>query len=328
VTQALFFKPSYERLRERIAAVAPDLDVCVYDENGRIFHNGSEVPFSAIQPEYFWIHSELFFSPRLRDYFLLMLASPSIRWLHTVNTGLDKLPYLELVDKGVSVTNNHAQAIAIAEFVLGQVLAYYQDVFDYRAQQQAGVWQHRGFREIHGTHWLVIGFGHIGQAIAERVKAFGARITAVRRSMQDEGLADAVVPQTELSKVLPAADVVVLACASNDATRNLVDADFLAAMKARSVLVNIARGDLVDEAALQAALDAGRPEYAILDVFNREPPAPDAWVWRHPRVALTPHTSNAGSGMRGRSEAIFLANLARIERAEALLNLVRRSDIV
>jgi phosphoglycerate dehydrogenase-like enzyme len=122
--------------------------------------------------------------------------------------------------------------------------------------------------------------------------------------------------------------VVVLACASNAETRNLVDSHFLQAMKDKSVLVNIARGDLVVEADLQQALDAGKPEYAILDVFNDEPPAAESWVWHHPRVLLTPHTSNAGSGMRARSTAIFLDNLQRMVADEPLLNQVSRRDIV
>jgi hypothetical protein len=119
--QALYFKASYERLRDRIHAAAPDLDVVLYDEAGRLWHHGVEVLPKDIKPDWCWIHSELFFSPMLHEYFRLMLHMPSLKWLHTVNTGLDKLPYLELVEKGVTVTNNHAQAIAIAEFVFGQL---------------------------------------------------------------------------------------------------------------------------------------------------------------------------------------------------------------
>jgi len=281
MTQALYFKPSYERLRDRITAIAPDLDVVVYDEAGRLWSGGQEVLATDIHPEWFWIHSELFFSPHLHDYFRLMLHSPSITWLHTINTGLDKLPYLELVERGVAVSNNHGQAIAIAEFVFGQLLAYYQNVYEYRARQQEKVWKHRGFREVQGSRWL-----------------------------------------------LPEADVVVLACASNNETRDLVNGHFLARMKEKSVLINIARGDLVVEQDLRRALDAGRPEFAILDVFNHEPPAADSWVWTHPRVSLTPHTSNAGSGMRARSEATFLDNLARAVAGEPLQHQVRRRDIV
>lgn len=328
MTQALYYKPTYDRLRDRIHALAPDLDVVVYDEQGRLFHKGREVAFDAIAPEWFWIHSELFFSQKLRAYFELMLQSPSIKWLHTVNTGLDKLPYLDLVERGVIVTNNHAQAIAIAEFTLGQVLAYYQHVVENHAAQQAKGWKHRAFREIMGSRWLLVGFGEIGRETAKRAKAFGAHVTAVRRNQSTEGIADAVVTQAQLPDVLPQADVVVIACASNTTTRNIADARFFGAMKEGSVFVNIARGDLVVEDALRAALDKGVPAHAILDVFNEEPPAPESWVWAHPRVTLTPHTSNGGSGMRARSEANFFGNLERMVKGLSPLNRVSRADIV
>jgi len=326
--QALYFKPSYDKLRDRIHAIAPDLDVVVYDEAGRLWHRGVEVLPKDIKPDWCWIHSELFFSPQLHEYFRLMLHLPSVKWLHTINTGLDKLPYLELVERGVNVSNNHAQAIAIAEFVFGQLLGYWQNVYDYRAKQQEKSWKHRGFREVCGTHWLIVGFGEIGKEVAKRAKAFGATVTAVRRKQDTEGLADHVAPQEQLLQELPKADVVLIACAANASTRDLVNKHFLAAMKEKSVLINIARGDLVVEAHLQAALDHGKPDYAILDVFSHEPPPADSWVWTHPRVSLTPHTSNGGSGMRARAEAIFLENLRRMTQQQPLLNHVRRNDIV
>jgi len=329
VTQALYYQSSYERLRDRIAAVAPGLDVCIYAEDGRIFHKGREVAISDIAPEYFWIHTELFRSPRLKDYFITMLDCPSIKWLHTANTGLDQLPYLDLVERGVVVTNNHAQAIAIAEYVFGQVLAQFQDVQGARRAQQQGSWQPQAFREVQGSHWVLVGFGHIGQEIARRARAFGARVTAVRRRHDTgSGLADAVVTQAELPHVLPTADVVVLACTLNAQTRHLANAAFLGALPERAVLVNVARGDLVVEQDLQAALDRGRPGFAVLDVFNTEPTPPDSWVWRHPRVSLTAHCSNAGSGMRARSDTLFLDNLAHAMQGLPLQNVVSRSDIV
>lgn len=328
MAQALYYKPSFERLRERIAVAAPQLDVALYDEDGRIWHAGREVQLDDIRPEYFWIHGELFKSPRLPDYFALMQRCASASWLHTINTGLDQLPYLPLLEKGMLLTNNHAQAISIAEFVLGQVLAHYQDHADFRYKQEQRQWKQRSFRELAGSTWLLFGFGHIGQAIARRAQAFGVKVIAVRRSADSAGLADQVVNQAQLAQVLPQADVVVLATASNAGTRHRVDAAFLAAMKPASVLVNIARGDLVVEEALRKALDAGTPELAILDVFDTEPLPPDAWFWQHPRVRVTPHTSNAGSGMRARSEAIFLDNLRRISQGEALLNRVSARDIL
>lgn len=327
MTIALYYKPTYERLQSQITAIAPELEIALFDEDGRIHFQGKEVSINDINPEYFWIHAELFKSPKLKEYFKLMLESPSIKWLHTINTGLDALPYMELLEKNITLTNNHAQAIAIAEYVFAQVLAHYQDVPGARSAQQQQQWKYRPFREISGSNWLIIGFGHIGQNIAQRVKAFGAHVTAVRRSDDAAGLADKVVQQSALLQELPQADVVVLACSSTESTRNIVDSAFLAAMKSGSVLVNIARGDLVDEAALHAALDSGIPEYAILDVFQQEPLPAESWVWQHPRVAMTAHCSNGGSGMRARSENIFLDNLTRITSKQPLLNQVASRDI-
>lgn len=327
MTQALYFSPSYQRLQSQIKATAPELDVVHYDEEGRFIHEGREVTRGDIDPQWFWIHSELFFSPRLRDYFDIVLESPRAEWLHTINTGLDRLPYLDLVRRGVQVTNNHSQAIPIAEYVLGQVLSHYQDIPEFRERQRRGMWEYRRFREVHDSRWLIIGFGHIGRNIAVRAKAFGARITVLRRRQETEGVAHEVITREMLPEALGKADVVVLACASNEATRNMVDDEFLRAMREGSTLVNIARGDLVDEAALHRALERGVPGYAILDVFNREPPATDSWVWTHPRVSLTPHTSNAGSGMRKRSDRLFLDNLERKVHGKPLLNLVSERDI-
>ena len=201
-------------------------------------------------------------------------------------------------------------------------------MYDYRAKQEQKSWKHRGFREVHGCHWLIVGFGEIGKEVARRARAFGATVTAVRRKQDTEGLADFVATQDQLPQELPKADVVVIACAANASTRDMVNRHFLDAMKEKSVLINIARGDLVVEAHLHAALNHGKPDYAILDVFNHEPPPADSWVWTHPRVSLTPHTSNGGSGMRPRSEANFLDNLARMVQGQPLHNVVRHSDIV
>lgn len=326
--QALYFKPSYERLAQRIHHADPDLDIVLIDENGQITHHGETVSLADISPAWFWIHSELFKSPVFGDYCKIMQDSATIQWLHTINTGLDKGPYLELLKKGVTISNNHSQAIAIAEYVMGHVLARFQDLPDYAEKQRRHAWKYRPFREIAGSRWLVIGFGHIGQQIARRARPFGIHLTAVRRGRDDEGLADAVCSIDTMDEPLRQADVVVLACASNAATRQLVDSDFLGRMKEDAVLVNIARGDLVVEEDLRRALDDGRPGYAILDVFEQEPLPADSWFWDHPKVSLTPHCSNGGSGMRARSDELFLENLYRKANGQLLLNEIAEKDIL
>lgn len=327
MTQALYFAPSFSRLGKEIEAIAPDLDLVLLEEDGRLTHKGQEVTAAEIAPEWFWLHIELFGNPERRaEYFRYILDSPKADWLHTINTGMDVLPYEAVFRQGITLTNNHSQSIAIAEYVLGHVLAHFQNVATLREQQARGEWRYRRFREVSGSRWLIVGFGAIGKDVARRAAAFGASISTVRRRADGEGLADRVYGHDELPQALSEADVVVLACAANDSTRNLVDEDFLGAMKADSVLVNIARGDLIVEAALRQALDAGTPSFAILDVFNNEPPAEDSWVWGHPRVMLTPHSSNAGDGMVSRSEALYLDNLRRKVAGETLRNQVTESD--
>ena len=281
-----------------------------------------------VNPSYFWIHSELFGSPLLKEYFRLVGEFPEAKWLHTINTGLDQGPYLDLLRRGITITNNHSQAIAIAEYVMGHVLGWFQDLAGYAHIQEQGDWQYKRFREIHQTHWVIIGFGHIGQQIARRAKAFGVHVTAARRSGKDGGLADKVCTLETLDENLGNADVVVLACASNESTRNMVDAEFLGRMKEDAVLVNIARGDLVVVEDLRQALDAGRPAHAILDVFNTEPLPADSWIWQHPRVSMTAHCSNGGSGMRARSDELFIENLNRKANGQLLLNEVSEKDIL
>jgi len=325
---ALYFKPSYERLKERIHKAAPDLDVALIDEQGRLFHKGEEVDASKLHPDYFWIHSELFKSNVLKDYFRLIDEFHEVKWLHTINTGLDTGPYQDLLHKNIRITNNHSQAIAIAEYVMAHVLSSFQNLPGYAKNQADRVWKYTPFREIYRTRWLIVGFGHIGQHVAKCARSFGASITAVRRGKSDEGLADHVTTLDNMEESLREADVVILACASNDATRNVVDKKFLGNMKSNSVLVNIARGYIVVEEDLKAALDAGTPARAILDVFQEEPLPEDSWFWDHPSVELTPHCSNGGSGMRNRSDDLFIENLNRISNGQLLLNEVSEKDII
>jgi phosphoglycerate dehydrogenase-like enzyme len=122
-----------------------------------------------------------------------------------------------------------------------------------------------------------------------------------------------------VTTALPRADVVVLTLPATEETTNLVNEDFLAAMRADAVLVNVARGAIVDEAALVRALDAGRPDFAVLDVVSEEPLPPDHPLWSHPRVVVTPHTSSGGHGRFARGADLFAENLRRYRADEALL---------
>jgi len=248
-----------------------------------------------------------------------LLKSNQLMWVHTGAAGLDHPIWAQLVDKGALLTTGHGQAPCIAEYVLAEVLGQFQRLSERRAEQAARRWTRLPFREIAGTRWLIVGFGAIGEGVAERAKAFGARIDGVRRSGAPSPLAERMGVLSETKSLLPDADVVVLAAPLNQETRHMADAAFFAAMKPGSVLVNVGRGDLVDEPALLAALDAGAPEHAILDVFHDEPLKDDSPFWDHPKVSLTPHASAFGSGQAARNDAMFVENLRRRLAGEAML---------
>ena len=324
--QALLPLGGYQRLSDRIRTVAPELQVITMDGEGRLARDGAPVEADAISPEVFWISRDLFGGGYM-PYFRALVASPTARWVQTAMAGVEHPAFKALPEKGVRVSNSSAQAPAIADFVAIHAMSLLHPIAAQGAEQAAHAWTRLDFTEVADTRWLIIGFGHIGKEIARRAKGFGATVEAVRRSPDAEGLADAVSTLADLPRTLPTADVVVLACALTGETRDIANAAFFAAMKPGAILVNIGRGGLLDEDALRAALDAGRPGWAVLDVFRTEPLPAESWIWDHPRIRVTPHASNRGSGVDGRGDELFLENLRRYVAGEPLLNLVRPEDI-
>jgi phosphoglycerate dehydrogenase-like enzyme len=208
----------------------------------------------------------------------------------------------------------------MSEYVLATVLDHLQRGPERRSEQAKRHWGRLPYREIAGSRWLIIGFGAIGREVARRARAFDAHVTGIRRTPGPDPLADAIAAPEQIFEHLPQSDIVVLVVPLSPKTENLADAKFFARMKEHSVLVNIGRGGLVDETALLAALDEGKPEHAILDVFKTEPLNADSPFWTHPRVTLTPHSSAIGSGLLLRTDDLFVENLHRYLKGETLLN--------
>lgn len=324
--QALIMRAAYDRIAERLSEVAPDLEVVVQEPDGPVTLNGRPIDPADLRAEIHWLTLDAL-GKRGHGYMDRLAASPHARWVQTVFAGVENPMFKPLARPGLTVTNSSAQAPAIAEYVTIHAFSLLHPIAEQAAEQRRHAWTRVPFREVAQTRWLIVGFGHIGREIARRAKAFGARIEVVRRGANGEGLADAVSTLADLPTRLPEADVVVLACALNDQTRDIADAAFFAAMKPGSILINIGRGGLLDEDALRVALDAGRPAHAVLDVFKTEPLPTDHWMWDHPQVRVTAHASNRGELTGVRGEALFLENLGRYVRGEPLLNPVRPEDI-
>jgi len=313
------------RVERALRESGAKLELFVVGTDGTVRLDGAVVERAAVQPEVVWASLDTYMGGQFRLFFEVAMSEPSVKWVQTFNAGLDLPIFREIVRIGVRLSNSSAQAVAIAEYVMGQVLAEWYPIAQYRAAQAAHEWRRVAFRELSQSHWLIIGYGNIGREVAQRAKAFGATVTGVRRSAKPDSFADEVVTLADVPRLLPAADVVVLACALNDETRDMVDASFLERMKADSLLVNIGRGGLVDEQALVAALDRGKPSVAILDVFREEPLPAASPLWDHPKVRVSAHTSATGSGTVARGDKLFLDNLALYAAGKRLINEVDES---
>lgn len=315
----LIARSAFLRIQDRLPQ---DIEiVCLDSERGFLLAGEALAP-SDVRPTLLRLDWDLMQSGRMQEVVQIIREAESLDFVQTSAAGLDNPLFRIVEQRAGAFCNSDAQAPPIAEFVVASVLNRWHR-FDLRAEhQQAQRWQGNSFREMIGSHWLIIGFGNIGQRIARQVKGFGASVTAVRRNPDDAGLADDIVNLDGLAERLPRADVVVLATALNDQTHGMADAAFFEQMKSDAVLVNIARGALVEEPALLQALDDGQLDAAILDVFETEPLPEGHPFWTHARVQVTPHASNRGLGTLDRGDALFLENLQRFLAGRPLRNLV------
>ena len=322
------YDASLAHIGDRLDALGLDINVLPFDKTGNFLVDGKAMAPGDVAIDYLWLSSHINADSAQNAAFDLALACKSLGVLQTFNAGLDNPIYKQISDKGTRICNSSAQGVSIAEYVMAQVLSVTHPVAQQRAQQADKQWKITPFRELSRTHWLIVGYGPIGQEVAKRAKAFGADISVVRRAPATSELVDKAGTMADLPALLPEADIIVLACPLNESTRGFAGVDFFAAVKPGAILVNIARGGLINDGALMAALDDGRLETAVLDVFHTEPLPIDDALWAHPKVRLTPHTSFAGDGGRGRWDQLFLDNLVRFTKGEPLAQEVDPADIV
>ncbi len=282
---------------------------------------GTSIAREDAHPDVAWGTSDLFRDGApLVAFFSFMVDSSSLRWFQSPAAGYEDPVFAALVAKGVRVTNAHVNGLPIAEFVMRAVLDEFQDAAQWRNQALARRWRIHDWREVSGSTWVIVGLGGIGTNVAHRARAFGAEVIGCRRHPSPIDPTDRTVPPDQLDEVVGLADVVVLAAPATPGTADLVDADFLARMKPGSVLVNVARGLLVDDDALIESLDSGHLSAAILDVFRSEPLPADHPFWSHPSIRVTPHNAAGGVGRLARQAELFKENLDRYLDGRPLLN--------
>ncbi len=230
-------------------------------------------------------------------------SSQQLRWIQLLTMGYDSLEKFG-APPGITITNaGDSYAPTVAEHALALSLALLRQIRPALERSTKHAWDSglsASVATLNDALVAVIGFGSIGRAIAVRVRACGARVVAVTRSGRPDPLADESAPVGALHAVLARADVVVLAVPLTAETRGMIDAAALAALRPGAVLVNIARGGVIDTAALVAALREGRLGGAGLDVTDPEPLPPDHPLWETPNTIITPHIAGYGGTVPGR----------------------------
>ncbi|MBT9385093.1 glyoxylate reductase (NADP(+)) [Pseudooceanicola sp. CBS1P-1] len=218
-------------------------------------------------------------------------ALPALKWVQTYSVGTEAYP--DWLKAGRIVTTGQGlTAPQIAEYVLAAVLRVSKDLEGRRVHRPQD-WEHIPMGGVQGRGLGLIGFGAIGEEVARRALAFDMRILASRRSARPGGMAG-VEMTTDPLEVAAMADHLVVAAPLTEETRGMIDAAFLAALPQGAHLVNVARGGLIDDAALLAALDSGQLAQATLDVTAPEPLPEGHPFWTHPKILLTPHVSYTG----------------------------------
>ena len=266
-----------------------------------------------------------FSAERLRA---VLAGMPRLRWVHTFSAGVDRhVPEMAAYERVQLTNNTGAYDVPIAEHVVAMLFAAAKRVPEHLAAQGRHEWQREvPHAELRDAALVILGMGSIGSELARLAVGLGMRVIGVRR---DAGRPAPgvlrIVPPERFAEAAREADYLAVTAALTPQTRGMVSAEILRALKPTAWVINIARGPIVDEAALAAALAERRIGGAALDVFETEPLPADSPLWSLDNAILTPHVSNSSPRVRERSLALVTENVRRFKAGESLLNLVDRA---
>lgn len=250
--------------------------------------------------------------------------APKLRWIQATSAGIGAFVQHTGLDRsGITITTAAGvHAVPLAEFALTGALHFVKGVPKLQRDQRDRRWDRTTTGQLSGRRVTVVGVGGMGRNVIRVFDAMGCRVTAVGRAGRDYGLgADIAVTSTDrLDEVLPTTDILVLCCALTPETAGLIDRSALAALPDGAIIVNIARGAVVDETALIEDLTSGRLAGAALDVVAEEPLAVDSPLWGLDNVLLSPHSASTVDSENASLTQLFIDNLRRFRAGEPLRN--------
>jgi phosphoglycerate dehydrogenase-like enzyme len=332
MTEVLVTAPFPEELIEKIRAVSPNIEL----EQLRL-QNGEWPADRVTDAEIYYAISGV---PHPEQ-------APNLRWVQTHSAGVDHLRDHPFWDSDVTITTTSGiHATNMAQYVMAQILAWANRVPRWLHYQAQGEWPDKRWErfvpdELRGKTLGIAGYGSIGRQIARLAKCFGMTVLATKRNVkvledQDYMLADTgdpggnlaarIYPGEATRSMVSECDYVVIALPLTDRTHHLFDREMFRAMKSNAFLINIGRGEIINEEDLVRALKKGRIAGAGLDVFETEPLPEDSPLWTMENVIISPHVSGFTPSYDERAVDLFTENLRRYLAGDPLLNVVNREE--
>lgn len=268
--------------------------------------------------------------PRLsRGFFAATAGAPNLKWMHVFNAGVDNPVFTAFIDRGVRLTTSSGSTAGpIAQTAIGGLLMLARRFPTWAESQRRHAWEPIRTDvppDLDSQTLVVLGVGAIGNEIARLARAIGLRVIGIRRSSRrDDDNVDEMVLPASLKDMLPRADWLALACPLTPETRGIIGEAELALLPPGAHIINIARGEVIDEPALIEALRSGRLGGAYLDVVSTEPLPAESPLWDLPNVIISPHNSAIAQGNERRTVEYFLTNVAAWAKGEPLTNEVGR----
>lgn len=313
----LLLRPAVDRIGDRVLETAPGAELVVIEDDASITGDPRGVEII------YWgngMHRDRRARTTLESW-----NDPALRWVQGPNAGYDHPIWLDLVDRGVIFTRAADIWVEpMAQYIHAWVLAWSQGIAGQLDRSRAHDWTPVQPDDLTARTIGIIGFGGIGRPTARIGQALGMRVLATRRTPGPAPDVDEMYTPDRLHEVLGASDYVVVCTPLTDDTRDLIGATEFTAMGPGTVLINVSRGEVVDEDALADALTSGMIRGATLDVTRTEPLPPESPLWELPNLVITAHQSGEGPRSDERLDALFLENLGRYVAGRPLRNVVGR----
>ncbi len=235
----------------------------------------------------------------------------SLKYIQLTSAGFDRVPLNTIKERGIIINNAHGvYSIPMAEWALGRIIEQYKHFRTFNLAQQQKKWnKDRSVKEINGTKSAIIGAGNIGQEVAKRLSAFGSVVTGYDVILGERPYFEKINHIDNLINCINEYDIIVLTAPYTPETHHMISKEMLMSLREEAILVNIARGGLIDTKALVNVLQTRTDLFAALDVFEEEPLAADSLLWALPNAVVSPHNSFVSNGNNERMFSVIYNNL-------------------